>query len=338
MIYKNVINNVINNYDNIDLTNCLSDNFFSKFDNPKEEVLLVINTFPLRDKVLLYKKYGKNSKENVNTYENTFINETILPKLYRSLSKLGVSREFIYLRDIINEDEELISMISKKCNLYKYLVERFGYDLKQPMLIYSEYKEKAISKEKKAIIIREINKYKGIKRVEIIKPFYERFIKFKRNDETYEDFIKRIKSIVYAHLNEILLNEVILTFNEDLLNVLDYGRYAKGKDHTKNLLKAYNIIKLYLINQNKKITNPRLYAPIELVLKDEICLEELLEELAKINIRTIKLLKLKYGEDYLHPNVIETLSKEDNKYLVDAISVAKKRIKQNMYNCFYSFS
>lgn len=327
MIYKNVMNNVIIDYKNLDLTNCLSDNFFSKFDNPKEEVLLVINTFPLRDKVLLYKKYGKNSKENVNTYETTFINETILPKLYRSLSKLGISREFIYLRDIIDEDEELICMISKKCNLYKYLAERFGCDLKQPMLIYSKYKKRAISKEKKEIIIRDINKHKGIKRVEIIKPFHERFIKFKRNDESYEDFVKRINEIVYSHLNEILLNEVILTFNENLLNVLDYGRYAKGEDHTKKLLKAYNLIKYFLINQNKKIANPRHYAPIESILKDNICLEELLEELAKINIRTVELLKLKYGEDYLHPNLLETLSKEDNKYLTSAISVAKKRIK-----------
>ena len=128
-------------------------------------------------------------------------------------------------------------------------------------------------------------------------------------------------------MNETLLGEVKLTYNENLLNVIDCGRYKKGETHTERLLKAYNIVKLYLIKQNERVNNPRHYSPVESILREDINLEELLVELAKINVRTLELMKLKYGEDYQHPSVVTTLSKEDNKYLTDTILYARKRIR-----------
>ncbi|MCI8331161.1 MAG: hypothetical protein HFE04_03580 [Bacilli bacterium] len=315
-------------YEKINLIDDLSDEFYEKFDEPKEKIKLIIETLPLRDKILLYKRFSKNYDDTVNTYEKAFINETIIVKIRRNSKKLGKTREIIYIRDIIDVDEETLIIASKKCELYKYLSEKFSYDLKGPMLISSKLKDQAISKEKKQIIMREVEKINNIQKVKLIKPFHEKFIKFKREDETYEDFVKRINKIVFAHLNPTLLNEIKLTYNENLLGVLDIGRYKKGEEHNKNIIKAYNIVKDYLKKQNQQANNPKRYEPIENILKETIKLKELLEELSRINPRTIELMKLKYGEDYTNPNVIMTLTREENKYLTDAISVARKRIKE----------
>lgn len=315
-------------YEKINLIDNLSDEFYEKFDEPKEKIKLIIETLPLRDKILLYKRFSKNYDGTVNTSEKAFINETIIVKIRRNSKKLGKTREIIYIRDIIDVDEETLIIASKKCELYKYLSEKFSYDLKGPMLISSKLKDQAISKEKKQIIMREVEKINNIQKVKLIKPFHEKFIKFKREDETYEDFVKRINKIVFAHLNPTLLNEIKLTYNENLLGVLDIGRYKKGEEHNKNIIKAYNIIKDYLKKQNQQANNPKRYSSIENILKETIKLKELLEELSRISQRTIELMKLKYGEDYTNPNVIMTLTREENKYLTDAISVARKRIKE----------
>lgn len=324
---KRILEDTLKDYDNLDLSKELSDEFFNKFNHPKDKVLLVISTYPLRDKILLYKRYGKSYNGPLNTFEILFINETILHKLQKALDSLDVTRKLVYLRDIINEDEELIITVSKKCDLYDYLSNKFGKDLKQPILISYKNIDNAIYREKKEKLQREIQKFKGIHRIKLIKPFHEKFIKFKRADESYEDFAKRVNKIVFAHLNETLLGEVKLTYNENLLNVIDCGRYKKGETHTERLLKAYNIVKLYLIKQNERVNNPRHYSPVESILREDINLEELLVELAKINVRTLELMKLKYGEDYQHPSVVATLSKEDNKYLTDTILYARKRIR-----------
>lgn len=326
MIYdKNLFINVAKDFGNIEEPLELSDEFFNKFDFPKDKVMQLVNILPLRDKVLLVKRFGKSSV-NVTSYEQTFINETIIHKLRLHLSALGKTEEFVYIDYYFNEDIDLLLNVSKKCGIYSYLSDRFGEDFRSPMIVSSNYKDKAVSMYVKNKMNSEIRRFKGINKIELIKPFHEKFIQFKRSDESYEDFVLRVNKNVYAHLNETLLMEVHRTYNQDLLNIISYGQYEKGMEHSTNLLKAYNIVKKYLLLENQKYYTQRHYSSLDNLLREDVSLDELLEELSKINSRTISLAKLKYGENYDDPSVVGTLSKSENKYLTDAISVARKRV------------
>ena len=325
MLYKRIMNGVTKGYENLDIISELSEEFYGKFQHPKSNTILVVRSLPLRDKVLLYKAFSNNYKGKISTNEKSFLAETIMPKIARNLDKLGVSREVIFLKDIINADLCSIIQVSKKHGFYGYLAERFGKDLTEPMLVSSKYKDHVILKSYKDILIKEVIR---LRKVKIIKPFFERFIKYKRENETYLDFINRITDIVYSSLNDILLEEVVRTFNTDLLNVLDYGQYNKDKEHYDNLLKACNVIKYHLRkSESKKSLRP--YSSIDSILDKCLTLEILIRELSILNERYIILLKRKYGENYDSPSISGSLTTEENKFLCRGVSYVRKKIRNN---------
>lgn len=309
--------------------------FFSLFNYPKKKVLNVVKSLTFEERKLLIKKYGEeyNNIEivyNLTEEENKIINERIIRKIRLRLRKIEENMCLVSINDIFPSDD--LNDIKKAMidtNLLNYFQNLFGNDLNYLCYTYREEKSNIdkynIEKVKKRII-----KNKGIDKVRIIKPFVSLFIKYKRKDETYEEFENRLKDVVYG-MKDKYKKVIYKLYNEDLNNVI--LKHPATPEIRKIFSEAYSVI-LKKLTRDLQIEKPkkiRKYKSILTLFNDGTTLNEIREKL-KLNDRIYMLSKKKYGDNLNTPSEVGTLTTKENHelyeyyYKINGIIFREKRV------------
>lgn len=231
--------------------------FFTLFKANYRTVLKIIETLPDKDINLLQKKYGENYLNTTIVAELTekelkSINQVIIRKIKTRIKLLEEGYEICYITDIFNcKSLEKIKNAIKVTKKQKYFSKIFGENLEKPIIYNRKNLEKSnylLSQEIIKVVEKEIL---GIKKIRIHSPFVDLFIKYKKEDEDYYTFIKRIKAILERHRNKKVIADIYTMYGPDLINVLYIGQY-KPQDTRLSYLNAYKTIKETLENENNK--------------------------------------------------------------------------------------
>lgn len=294
--------------------------FFSLFKYPKEKVLDVVKSLTFEERKLLIKKYGikyNNIKivYNLTEKENKIINERIIRKIKLRLKKIEEDMCLVSISDIFPSDDlNDIKVAMKDENLLTYFQNLFGRDLNY--LCYTYRKEKSnIDKYNIERVKKRLLKNKGIDKVRIIKPFVSLFIKYKKEDETYEEFESRLKDLVYG-MKDKYKKVIYMLYNEDLNNII--LKHPASPEIRKIFSEAYSVILKKLVRdlQKEKPKKIRKYKSILTLFNNGTTLNEIREKL-ELNDRIYMLSKKKYGEDLNIPSNIGTLTTKENHELYE---------------------
>ncbi len=295
--------------------------FFSLFNSPKEKVLKVLRSLTFEERKLLYKKYHRDLKNteiiyNLTEEENKEINERIIRKIRLRLKRIEENMCLISIYDVFpNETLSDIKQAMIKIKLLNYFQKLFGSKLTGLCYTYKDDSKSNISKENVYRIKQRLAKNKGIHRVRIIRPFVSLFLKYKKLDETYEDFEDRLK--IYVNNMSNKYKEVIYSlYNEDLNNVI--LKHPSSKEDRKIFSEAYSVIiaKLQRDLDTERNRNVRKYEHILTLFDNGTTLEEIRQKL-RLNENIYMLSKKKYGEDLNTPSDYGTLSRKENQKLYD---------------------
>lgn len=295
--------------------------FFSLFNSPKEKVLKVLRSLTFEERKLLYKKYHRDLKNteiiyNLTEEENKEINERIIRKIRLRLKRIEENMCLISIYDVFpNETLSDIKQAMIQIKLLNYFQKLFGSKLTGLCYTYKDDSKSNISKENVYRIKQRLTKNKGIHRVRIIRPFVSLFLKYKKLDETYEDFEDRLK--IYVNNMSNKYKEVIYSlYNEDLNNVI--LKHPSSKEDRKIFSEAYSVIiaKLQRDLDTERNRNVRKYEHILTLFDNGTTLEEIRQKL-RLNENIYILSKKKYGEDLNTPSDYGTLSRKENQKLYD---------------------
>ncbi len=295
--------------------------FFSLFNSPKEKVLKVLRSLTFEERKLLYKKYHRDLKNteiiyNLTEEENKEINERIIRKIRLRLKRIEENMCLISIYDVFpNETLSDIKQAMIQIKLLNYFQKLFGSKLTGLCYTYKDDSKSNISKENVYRIKQRLAKNKGIHRVRIIRPFVSLFLKYKKLDETYEDFEDRLK--IYVNNMSNKYKEVIYSlYNEDLNNVI--LKHPSSKEDRKIFSEAYSVIiaKLQRDLDTERNRNVRKYEHILTLFDNGTTLEEIRQKL-RLNENIYMLSKKKYGEDLNTPSDYGTLSRKENQKLYD---------------------
>lgn len=295
--------------------------FFSLFNSPKEKVLKVLRSLTFEERKLLYKKYHRDLKNteiiyNLTEEENKEINERIIRKIRIRLKRIEENMCLISIYDVFpNETLSDIKQAMIQIKLLNYFQKLFGSKLTGLCYTYKDDSKSNISKENVYRIKQRLAKNKGIHRVRIIRPFVSLFLKYKKLDETYEDFEDRLK--IYVNNMSNKYKEVIYSlYNEDLNNVI--LKHPSSKEDRKIFSEAYSVIiaKLQRDLDTERNRNVRKYEHILTLFDNGTTLEEIRQKL-RLNENIYMLSKKKYGEDLNTPSDYGTLSRKENQKLYD---------------------
>ncbi len=295
--------------------------FFSLFNSPKEKVLKVLRSLTFEERKLLYKKYHRDLKNteiiyNLTEEENKEINERIIRKIRLRLKRIEENMCLISIYDVFpNETLSDIKQAMIQIKLLNYFQKLFGSKLTGLCYTYKDDSKSNISKENVYRIKQRLAKNKGIHRVRIIRPFVSLFLKYKKLDETYEDFEDRLK--IYVNNMSNKYKEVIYSlYNEDLNNVI--LKHPSFKEDRKIFSEAYSVIiaKLQRDLDTERNRNVRKYEHILTLFDNGTTLEEIRQKL-RLNENIYMLSKKKYGEDLNTPSDYGTLSRKENQKLYD---------------------
>lgn len=295
--------------------------FFSLFNSPKEKVLKVLRSLTFEERKLLYKKYHRDLKNteiiyNLTEEENKEINERIIRKIRLRLKRIEENMCLISIYDVFpNETLSDIKQAMIQIKLLNYFQKLFGSKLTGLCYTYKDASKSNISKENVYRIKQRLTKNKGIHRVRIIRPFVSLFLKYKKLDETYEDFEDRLK--IYVNNMSNKYKEVIYSlYNEDLNNVI--LKHPSSKEDRKIFSEAYSVIiaKLQRDLDTERNRNVRKYEHILTLFDNGTTLEEIRQKL-RLNENIYMLSKKKYGEDLNTPSDYGTLSRKENQKLYD---------------------
>lgn len=312
--------------------------FFSLFNYPKEDVLRVVETLKDFERELLYKKYGKDLMNtefvlNLTEKENETINQRIIRKIRLRLKELEEDLRIVSLTEVfLGETFEDIKEAIEKSGTLSYYQKKFGKDLKGSCCISKkEDSKKSVNRKMKLPVEEKLKEKKGLKRVKLIRPFFSLFEKYKRSDETYEEYESRVRTIVDG-LNDKLKKSLYHIYNEDLLNIIQVG--SMPREIRINFSQSYGNIVNTLERQNRKyygINKIKRYNLILNLFCSGTTLDRVREEIKK-NPIVYELSKKKYGEDLSSTSEINSLTRKENQKLYDFYSKLNKRfIRENRF-------
>lgn len=194
--------------------------FYSLFpEYSKEEILMCLELIDDYKKYLIFRKYGENLDGDgvfITPEENQEI-RTIIRKIKRDLEKLRNGYQILGLNDVypnlsLIEIKGYIDLLTK--NQKDYFYKTFGEKLDKKYIVSSP--KNLIKLKFKKALDRVIN-YKGKK----LKPFFEIFESFRMDDESLEDFKKRVINAVNTLIPEnIIITQHIYGENYDNLYLL----------------------------------------------------------------------------------------------------------------------
>ncbi|MCI8331162.1 MAG: hypothetical protein HFE04_03585 [Bacilli bacterium] len=322
--------------------------FFSLFNAPKDKVLKVVKSLTEEERRLLVKKYGEDFNNTQKVYsltkkEEKIINERIIRKIKLRLKKIEEDMCLISIEEIfLNEDLKEIKRTMKETKLLKYFQKLFGKELDCFCYDYKQKDKSNINEYYVERVKKRILKNKGISKIKIIKPFSEMFVKYKKQEETYEEFENRLKNIV-REIKDKYKKIIYQIYGEELNNII--LKHPVETEERKTFTTAYSIIikKLQIEIRKAKPHKIPKYKPILTLFDEGTTLEEVIDVL-KTNENIYTLSKKKYGEDLNMPAEVRTLTVQENHqlyefyYKVRGIIFREKKIKalifaKNMYDC-----
>ncbi len=231
--------------------------FFTLFKTDCETVLKIIETLPDKDIELLQKKYGENYLnitivDELTEEELKFINQVIMRKIKARIKLLEEGYEICYITDIFNcKSLKKIKNAIKVTKKQKYFTKIFGKNLKKPIIYNRKNLEKSNYSLRQEFIKAVEKEIFRTERIRIRTPFVDLFIKYKKEDEDYYTFMKRIKAMLEKHRNKKVISDIYTMYGPDLVNVLYFGQY-KPQDTRLSYISAYKTIKERLENENNK--------------------------------------------------------------------------------------
>ena len=249
-----------------------------------------------------------------------------------------ISIEEIFL----NEDLKEIKRTMKETKLLKYFQKLFGKELDCFCYDYKQKDKSNINEYYVERVKKRILKNKGISKIKIIKPFSEMFVKYKKQEETYEEFENRLKNIV-REIKDKYKKIIYQIYGEELNNII--LKHPVETEERKTFTTAYSIIikKLQIEIRKAKPHKIPKYKPILTLFDEGTTLEEVIDVL-KTNENIYTLSKKKYGEDLNMPAEVCTHTVQENhqlyefNYKVRGKIYREKKIKalifaKNMYDC-----
>lgn len=297
-------------------------NFFTLFNYPKETVLLVVKTLSIYERNLLYKKYGEDFLNttfvpSLTVKEVNEINERIIRKIRKRLGDLNVKAKIISIEDIFpGEDITDIKASMIDSNTLSYFQNLFDKELDG--LCFSYKAGTTYSNINKRYIIKvnnSLKRRKGIHNIKIIRPFFSLFLKYKKSNESDEEYENRLRNIV-LNMKDKYKNIIYRFYNEDLYNVI--LKCPGSKEERKLFSEVYSVI-INKLKKDKQVQNTRKvkrYRHILTLFNEGTTLDDIKYQLMQ-NDKIYKLSKKKYGENLDTPSEFGTLSNEENHMLYE---------------------
>ncbi len=273
--------------------------FFSQLSEyPINQVLEIIKTIPIEDINLLKKKYGNDftniERVELTKEESLQINTRIVHNIRRKLEKLNTTHKLFYISDEFNgySLEEIKSAL-ERTNTIKYASNIYGEDLSNPVLIRRDMPG-AFAVTIKERVTKALKNKMNLNKVILIKPFYEIFIKYKKTNETYEDFITRVNNLCKQKLDNIELEILKKKYGEEYNNIVYHGQITLEEQNVF-FHKITPKIKHYLSYEPKERTTT--YKSFIDRLPVGTTKEEIEEVLKTVSDRELNTIKSMLGEN-----------------------------------------
>jgi len=273
----------------------------------KEEILLVVNHLNEKDYKLLIKKYGRdltNTKhvDDLTYQEEQDINTRIIYNIRRALKRIREGENYYCISTLLNTDINLIKERVHKLSIKerKILFRLFGENLDKEVLINPKQINRIISK----VVVQKLTSSSKRSKPKKITPFYKRLIMCKRENETAEDFIKRVNLCISSkHL-------IILTkkYGSDLLNFIENENCTVEENEIITKIIIPTIKSRLRVLENKTLKE---YLPYFVTMED-IC-----EGIVELDIKEREKLYFEFGEnldqrryfvDYREENNLKTMN------------------------------
>jgi len=310
------------------------ENFFSLFPGTnKEYIYKALKYLSTLDRNLIHKKYGAdltNTKRVVNltSEENIRICTCIIPKLKKCISKLEAGYDFIGIEEIfeyltLEEIKRRVDTLLKESEKEK-VYNLFGNNLTNKLLLKDTSGDKILNKkikDKINMVKKENKRYNKVDYPTPIKPFYDIFRSFKKEDETEEKFISRVNSCI----RKKQLEKLIKKYGINLDKTINDGAYTREED--KYIIKVIiPVIKVRMkrIEDNNEIKYKK--------LKDRLPLFATKEDfefaISNLTNEEIELLMERYGEELNSVNY--DLTREELYQIKLLIGYLQRYIYQNI--------
>jgi len=309
--------------------------FFSKFNTTKKNILVVLTTLTEYETNLLSKKYGYNLEstrfsEELTETENTIINENITKKIKRRLHKLKQgTHKIIKITDILPNNIDIKYLLNlfeiHKGPETKKFTKLFGKKLERRAFIVNGDLERLKNILERYIMINSVNMKK--RHLDFIS-FIEIFKQYKKENETDEELLIRIKAIIEVHCNDYETELLHRKYGEDYQNTRNNGHFTKEENFIINH-QILSKIKYYIKKENKRI----IYCKPLLDRLVTNSVEEALKEIEKETEQNQKLLQKKYQKDYLGVTPRYAFTQEENVQIKRIILQINRRIEKNTVYC-----
>ena len=273
----------------------------------KEEILLVVNHLNEKDYKLLIKKYGSdltNTKhvDDLTYQEEQDINTRIIYNIRRALKRIREGENYYCISTLLNTDINLIKERVHKLSIKerKILFRLFGENLDKEVLINPKQINRIISK----VVVQKLTSSSKRSKPKKITPFYKRLIMCKRENETAEDFIKRVNLCISSkHL-------IILTkkYGSDLLNFIENENCTVEENEIITKIIIPTIKSRLRVLENKTLKE---YLPYF------VTMEDIYEGIVELDIKEREKLYFEFGEnldqrryfvDYREENNLKTMN------------------------------
>ncbi len=222
--------------------------FYSNFNTTPEKVNEVMTLLNKNDLEILKVKFGENfdKKEIIDLAleDNIRVYSKIIPFIISAIDKLNNGYVLVRIEDFYKDvDKEKLKKVVESLprNEYERIVTFFGENLDKLVLIEEFKKERLVTRRANQFIVNKI-------KVRNIKPFYEIFKKHKFNDETIEEFMERVKSLITVDQMEYLKKK----YGMDLKKTIKDGTYSPTESSY-----IFKVIKPYLDKRLEKMTKER---------------------------------------------------------------------------------